>query len=114
MTVTSRLALRKGAIHDPERRGILIPASQLEGSPFTEGDRFSIRKGQRDFFCVIIQRDPDGDIIFEKYGIFIPRTRRVDAYMGGIFHEFTVDFPPGHADRMKIAPVGNEYQDICR
>lgn len=114
MTVRSKLAQRKGAIHDPERRGILIPTSQLAGTAFREGDRFSLRKGQREFFCIVIQKDPVGDIVFEKYGIFIPRTRRVDAHMGGIFHEFTVDFPPGHPDRMKIAPVDNEYQNICK
>ena len=114
MTVTTQLGHRKGAIHDPERRGILIPASQLSDTAFGEGDRFSIRKGQREFFCLVIQKNPEGDIVFEKYGIFIPRTRRVDAYLGGIFHEFTVDFPSGHPDRIKIAPVGNEYQDICK
>ena len=114
MTVTSQLSQRRGAVHDPERRGILIPASQLNDTVFREGDRFTVRKGQREFFTLYIQKDPEGDIVFEKYGIFIPRTRRVDAYLGGIFHEFTVDFPPSHPDRMKIAPVGNEYQNICR
>jgi hypothetical protein len=114
MTVKTTLSRRSGAIHDPERRGILIPASQLQGTPFQEGDRFTVRKGQREFFCLILQKDTDGDIVFEKYGIFIPRSRRVDAYIGGIFHEFTVDFPPEHPDRMKIKPVGNEYQSLCQ
>lgn len=114
MTVTSRLTQRKGAVHDPERRGILIPANQLADTAFREGDRFTIRKGQREFFTLLIQKDPGGDIVFEKYGVFIPRTRRVDAYLGGIFHEFSVDFPQGHPDQMKITPVGNEYQNICK
>lgn len=112
MPVSSALGRRRGAIHDPERRGILIPASQLADSPFTEGDRFSVRKGQRAFFCVVIEKDPEGEIVFEKYGIFIPRTRRVDAHMGGIFHEFFVDFPSAHPDRMAISPVDNEYPSI--
>jgi hypothetical protein len=114
MAVNFRHYQRMGAIHDPERRGILIPASQLAGSIFKEGDHFSVRKGQRDFFCVILQKDPEGDIVFEKYGIFIPRSRRVDAYMGGIFHEFRVDVDPDKPDRMKITPVANEYQNMCK
>ena len=114
MSVTSRLSKRKGAVHDPERRGILIPASQLADTVFREGDRFTVRKGQREFFSLLIQKDPKGDIVFEKYGVFIPRTRRVDAYLGGIFHEFNVDFPEAHPDRMKITPVGNEFQNIFK
>jgi hypothetical protein len=114
MTVKSSLACQMMAMHDPDRRGILVPANQLAQTPFKEGDRFSIRKGQREFFCVIIQKDPRGDIPYEKYGIFIRRTKRVDAYMGGLFERFRVTPVKDHPDRLKISPLENEMEHMCK
>ena len=114
MTVKSSLACQMMALYDPDRRGILIPENQLKQTPFKIGDRFTIRKGQREFFCIIIQKDPEGDIPFEKYGIFIRRTKRVDAYMGGLFERFRAAPVPEHPDRLKISPLENEMENMCK
>jgi hypothetical protein len=86
------------AIHDPERQGILLPASELAGSPFRIGDRLVIKKGQRRMFAVELIRDDAGDVIMDKAGIFIPRSRRVDILLGGIYERFgfrwIADTPP--------------------
>jgi hypothetical protein len=79
------------AMHDRERRGILIPAGQLEGSGLSVGDRFRLKKGQRDLFALRIVMHPQGDILFDRNGIFIARTRRVDILLGGIFDEYQVE-----------------------
>ncbi|GEM_PF-486130 len=79
------------AIHDRDRRGILIPAGQLEGSGLSVGDRFRLKKGQRDLFALTIVKHAQGDILFDRNGIFIARTRRVDILLGGIFDEYQVE-----------------------
>ena len=79
------------AIHDPERRGILIPTSQLEDLDLSVGDRFTLKKGQRELFAITIVKYASGEIFFDRNGIFIERTRRVDILMGGIFSDFRVD-----------------------
>jgi hypothetical protein len=83
--------IRRRAIHDRERRGILIPAGQLEGTGLSMGDRFMLKKGQRDLFALAIVKDARGDILFDRSGIFIDRTRRVDILLGGIFEEYQVE-----------------------
>jgi hypothetical protein len=67
----------RSAIHDPDRRGILIPAGQLEGSGLSVGDRFTLKKGQRDLFTVALVKHAAGEIFFDRSGIFIERTRRI-------------------------------------
>lgn len=79
------------AIHDRERRGILIPVGQLEGSGLSAGDRFMLKKGQRGLFALTIVKHAQGDILFDRSGIFIARTRRVDILLGGIFDEYQVE-----------------------
>lgn len=79
------------AMHDRDRRGILIPASQLEDSGLSVGDRFALKKGQRDLFAVAIVKHEKGDILFDRSGIFIDRTRRVDILLGGIFDTYQVE-----------------------
>ena len=79
------------ALHDRDRRGILIPASELDGSGLAIGDRFMLRKGQRDLFTVTLVKHETGDIFFDRSGIFIERTRRVDILLGGIFDEYQVE-----------------------
>jgi len=90
MTTEDSGIIRK-ALHDRDRRGILIPASELEGSGLSVGDRFTLKKGQRDLFAVALLKDASGDIFFDRSGIFIERTRRVDILLGGIFDEYQVE-----------------------
>ena len=90
MTKEDKTIIRS-AIHDPDRRGILIPAGQLEGSGLSVGDRFTLKKGQRDLFTVVLVKHAAGEIFFDRSGIFIERTRRVDILLGGIFDEYGVD-----------------------
>jgi hypothetical protein len=100
--------MKRTAVHDAQRKGILIPRDQLEGTDFQPGDRFAVTRGQRDFFCVVLERDARGDIFFDKQGIFVERSRRVDILLGGIFDTFTVEIgeaPPGTI-RIKAEGVG--------
>jgi len=82
---------KRRALHDRDRRGILIPASELDGSGLSIGDRFVLKKGQRDLFAVALVKHETGDIFFDRSGIFIERTRRVDILLGGIFDEYQVE-----------------------
>ncbi len=76
------------AFYDPDRNGIFIHFDQLKDSPFEVGDRFSVRKGKRELFAMTIIKDDNGDIFFDKKGIFIERTRKIDILLGGIFDEY--------------------------
>ncbi len=93
------------ALNDPQRRGILIPASQLANTGLSVGDRFKVKMGQKDLFAVLIVKDDNGDILYDRTGIFIERTRRVDMFLGGVFDTFGVevqeDDPPG----LRIRPL---------
>ncbi len=89
------------AVYDQDRKGIHIPAAQLDGSGFEVGDAFSVKKGQREMFSLTIVKDDSGDILFDKSGIFIERTRRVDIFLGGIFDEYTV-YLHGGSNPMEI------------
>jgi hypothetical protein len=90
------------AVNDRDRRGILIPASQLEGSGLAPGDRFVLKKGQRELFTATLVKDPQGDIFFDRSGIFIERTRRVDILLGGIFDMVQVEIAPGSPPALKL------------
>jgi hypothetical protein len=90
------------AVNDRERRGILIPANQLDGSGLSPGDRFALKKGQRELFAVTIVKDPKGDILFDRSGIFIERTRRVDILLGGIFDRVQVEVVDGQPPALKL------------
>ena len=92
------------AIYDPERKGIFIHRNQLDGSGFKVGDKFSVKRGQRELFAITIVKNATGDIIFDKAGIFIERTRRVDIFLGGIFDEYIVYFETETPDTLKIKP----------
>jgi hypothetical protein len=94
------------AVHDPQRRGILIPAQELVGTPFKPGDRFSVRKGKQAFFTLKLLLDPNGPIVFDRQGIFVERTRRVDILLGGIFDEFEVDLSGADSGVLCLAPTG--------
>ena len=88
MTSISRISSNQIAFYDPDRKGVLIHKDQLEDTPFEVGDRFSVRKGKRELFAMTIIKDDNGDIVFDKRGIFIERTRKIDILLGGIFDEY--------------------------
>ena len=91
MTPTSP---HKIAFYDPDRKGILIHIDQLANSPFEVGDRFSVRRGKRELFAMTLIKDDDGDTFFDKRGIFIERTRKIDILIGGIFDEYVFYIEP--------------------
>lgn len=93
------------AIYDADRKGIFIHKDQLRDSPFKVGDIFTIKKGQKELFALMIVKDAGGDIVFDKTGIFIERTRRVDVFMGGIFDEYVIFFHTDKPDTFKIKPL---------
>ena len=90
------------AFYDPDRKGILIHKDQLVDSPFAVGDRFSVRKGKRELFAMTIIKDGNGDIIFDKRGIFIERTRKIDVLLGGIFDEYVFYIEPEIPGTIKV------------
>ena len=94
MTPISQIGPSQIAFYDPDRKGILIHKDQLTDTPFEVGDRFSVRKGKRELFAVTIIKDADGDIVFDKRGIFVERTRKIDILLGGIFDEYVVYIEP--------------------
>lgn len=93
------------ANYDPERKGIFIHSDQLAGSPFKTGDRFSLRRGKNEIFSITIVLDAGGDIFFDKSGIFIPRSRRIDILLGGIFDQFVFYIEPDIPRTIKLRPL---------
>ncbi len=93
------------ALNDPQRRGIIIPASQLADTDFTVGDRFKVKMGQKDLFAVMIVKDARGDILYDRTGIFIERTRRVDMFLGGVFDTFSVEVRNENPPALRIRPL---------
>jgi hypothetical protein len=94
MASVSDISPNQIAFYDPDRKGILIHKDQLVGTPFKVGDRFSVRKGKRELFAMTIIKDDDGDIFFDKRGIFIERTRKIDILLGGIFDVYVFYIEP--------------------
>jgi len=105
MTSTPEISPRQIAFYDPERKGIFIHADQLANSPFAVGDRFSVRTGKRELFAMTIIKDDQGEIFFDKKGIFIERTRKIDILMGGIFEEYVFYIEPELPATIKIKPL---------
>jgi len=96
---------RQIAFYDPERKGMFIHADQLADSPFRFGDRFSVRKGKRELFAMTIIKDDQGEIFFDKKGIFIERSRKIDILLGGIFDEYVFYIEPEIPATIKIKPL---------
>ena len=90
------------AFYDPDRKGILIHKDQLADTPFEVGDRFAVRKGKRELFAMTIIKDDDGDMVFDKRGIFIERTRKIDILLGGIFDEYVFYIEPEIPGTIKL------------
>jgi len=84
---------------------MFIHADQLVDSPFAVGDRFSLRKGKRELFAITIIKDNHGDIFFDKQGIFIERTRKIDILLGGIFEEYIFYIEPEIPATIKLKPL---------
>ena len=93
------------AFYDPERKGMFIHIDQLADSPFNVGDRFSLRTGKRELFAITIIKDDQGDIFFDKNGIFIGRSRKIDIMLGGIFEEYVFYIEPEIPETIKIKPL---------
>ena len=102
MTSKSDISPNQIAFYDPDRKGILIHQDQLADTPFAVGDRFSVRQGKRELFAMTIVKDDNGDIIFDKRGIFIERTRKIDVLLGGIFDEYVIYIEPEIPHTIKI------------
>ncbi len=102
MTSGSDISPGNIACYDPDRKGIFIHKDQLKESPFEIGDRFSVRKGKRELFAMTIVKDDSGEIFYDKKGIFIERTRRIDILLGGIFDEYVVYIEPDIPGTIKI------------
>ena len=105
MTPPPEINPRQIAFYDPERKGMFIHADQLADSSFKVGDRFSVRKGKRELFAVTIIIDDQGQIFFDKKGIFIERTRKIDILLGGIFDEYVFYIEPEIPATIKIKPL---------
>jgi len=84
---------------------MFIHADQLLDSPFEVGDRFSLRKGRRELFAITIIKNDRGDIFFDKQGIFIERTRKIDILLGGIFEEYVFYIEPEIPATIKLKPL---------
>ena len=105
MSSAPDISPRQIAFYDPERRGMFIHKDQLTDGPFAVGDRFSLRKGKRELFAMTIVKDDQGDIFFDKNGIFIARTRKIDILLGGIFDEYVFYIEPEIPGTIKIKPL---------
>jgi hypothetical protein len=102
MTPRSHIGPDRIAFYDPDRKGILIHKDQLADTPFDVGDRFAVRQGKRELFALTIIKDGDGDIVFDKRGIFIERTRKIDILLGGIFDEYVFYIEPEIPGTIKL------------
>ncbi len=102
MAFEAEINVSQIAFYDPDRKGIFIHNDQLKTSPFEMGDRFSIRRGKRELFAMTIIKDDRGEIFYDKKGIFIERTRKIDILLGGIFDEYVVYIEPEIPQTLKI------------
>jgi hypothetical protein len=93
------------ANYDPDRKGIFIHKDQLNDSGFKVGDRFSVKVGKQDLFAISIIRDDRGDIVYDKNGIFIERTRRIDILLGGIFDKYVLYIESDPPVSLKLRPL---------
>lgn len=99
------------ANYDPDRKGIFIHKNQLNESSFKVGDRFSVKVGKQDLFAISIIKDDQGEIVFDKNGIFIERTRRIDILLGGIFDEYVLYIESDTPGSIKLRPLEAVMKD---
>ena len=93
------------ANYDPDRKGIFIHKNELVDSSFKLGDRFSVKVGKQDLFAITIIKDEKGDIVFDKNGIFIKRTRRIDILLGGLYDDYVLYFESDRPGAIKLRPL---------
>lgn len=93
------------AFHDRERRGIYIHAALLKESPFRPGDRFAVQTRKTRLFTVTLRLDETGEIVYDRHGIFLPRSRLVDMLMGGIFEKHVVTIDAGPPGAITLRPL---------
>ena len=105
MTSAPGISPKQIAFYDPERKGMFIHTDQLADSPFKIGDRFAVRKGRRELFAMTIIKDDQGEIFYDKKGIFIERTRKIDVLLGGIFDKYVFYIEPEIPATIKIRPL---------
>ena len=99
------------ANYDPDRKGIFIHKNQLNDSGFKVGERFSVKVGKQDLFAITLVRDDKGDIVYDKNGIFIERTRRIDILLGGIFDEYVLYIESDTPESIKLRPLEAVMKD---
>ena len=99
------------ANYDPDRKGIFIHKNQLNNSSFKVGDRFSVKVGKQVLFAITLIRDDKGDIVYDKNGIFIERTRRIDILLGGIFDEYVLYIESDTPESIKLRPLEAVMKD---
>ncbi len=99
------------ANYDADRKGIFIHKNQLIDSSFKVGDRFSVKVGKQDLFAISIIKDDQGEIVFDKNGIFIERTRRIDILLGGIFDEYVLYIESDTQGFIKLRPLEAVMKD---
>ena len=99
------------ANYDPDRKGIFIHKNELNESSFKVGDRFSVKVGKQDLFAISIIKDDQGEIVFDKNGIFIERTRRIDILLGGIFDEYVLYIESDTPGSIKLRPLEAVMKD---
>ena len=102
MAFESDIGTSQIAFYDPDRKGIFIHSDQLKQSPFEIGDRFAVRKGKRELFAMTIIKDDMGEIFYDKKGIFIERTRKIDILLGGIFDKYVIYIEPEIPQTIKV------------
>ena len=93
------------ALYDKERRGIFIHADRLRNSPFRPGDRFRIYPRPSEIFSLTLIKHENGEILFDRLGIFVPRTRRVDMLLGGIFARYAIFIEPKRPGTLSLRPL---------
>jgi len=93
------------AFYDKERKGIFIHAQLLQNGPFRPGDRFTVRPRPTQLFSVTLIKNDNGDIFYDKHGIFITRTRHIDILMGGIFDKYVVTIEQDEPGTLKVRPL---------
>ncbi|MGD8883803.1 MAG: hypothetical protein PVI82_18025 [Desulfobacterales bacterium] len=99
------------ANYDPDRKGIFIHKNQLNDSSFKVGERFSVKVGKQDLFAITLIKDDKGDIVYDKNGIFIERTRRIDILLGGIFDEYVLYIESDTPESIKLRPLEAVMKD---
>jgi hypothetical protein len=105
MTTPENIIDKPIANYDADRKGIFIHKNQLIDSGFEVGDRFSVKVGKQELFAISIVKDNKGEIVYDKNGIFIERTRRIDILLGGIFDEYVLYIESGPHGSIKLRPL---------